>query len=948
MEVLSANWIKWKIVEVQKDWAIVLYEWSNGPTFTKYENLKTFEFTKDMEVLSANWIKWKIVEVQKDWAIVLYEWNTTPTFTKYENLKTFESLMKKDFKQKKSATEKNKKQEVQIKDEEIISQDNQPIKIEIPPELINIDWQEFKLQAWKILDLNDMWKYQIAKVETTDGWFYIIKPLGKWEYEILSSKPQVPTWQKVWILETDWAMHFDMQSSLWIKTIQEVVLLNPIVKNKISVIEKPVIKHANIYENEIELQKLVNNKLNEYNNLREPFNEKYFDETKNEYILDENWKKDYDYIINLREEIKYDLWKLTTIKEWFIQLDGIFGKIEKPQNIKIPNISWVFEKDIIRSDWVKEKIYVNKDILKDILVESNWETVRYGTNRLFILAKVWDTIIPFYRSSEGTSWKTTGKWYPFFGETEHWIVKWTVESDWTMEYNNKELTAVTDIINKNFIIPPDMLFTGFKKWSNNSESAEDFTQVENLLIAPIGGTYDDCISLDDIVWTHVLFKTWTSNDFTGFHPNEKLINRGGGYSKIRYDNIVNRIWKKNPIMIDKDVVKKNAALNDSDRIKEAKNILWYNVSLLQEQAILEAHKLPGEIYNLSLAEIRAKVEVLKKAEFTSEQIRVLMENGICWTDGLSDNSGVEGAVMNNNVSSKSKESDSGIKTEMENKEVINKSSPEIVNKNILNESIILEKDLILIDKELNDPVDKTSNDNVSFVDKASKFATFLTKVDVYTKSIEKIAAQKDVLFEKTNTFIKTNLQKMKEVLMHRPKHIIKEINHIQAEIAGYADAYKNTSWFLSKSAHALGILRTSLHPLMEVRHKVNNVMEYFEWEYDHEKSEAMSMMIKSVNHSLFEAELGLIRIDERIKTKKIEQHFELKIDELHLAIQNPSEYISLLYDIIIENPKFGYNEQHMQEIKTLTNNINFNEPISEDVHNDILGLLFSNVKPQIH
>ena len=110
----------------------------------------------------------------------------------------------------------------------------------------------------------------------------------------------------------------------------------------------------------------------------------------------------------------------------------------------------------------------------------------------------------------------------------------------------------------------------------------------------------------------------------------------------------------------------------------------------------------------------------------------------------------------------------------------------------------------------------------------------------------------------------------------------------------------------------------------------------------------MSMMIKSVNHSLFEAELGLIRIDERIKTKKIEQHFELKIDELHLAIQNPSEYISLLYDIIIENPKFGYNEQHMQEIKTLTNNINFNEPISEDVHNDILGLLFSNVKPQIH
>ena len=52
--------------------------------------------------------------------------------------------------------------------------------------------------------------------------------------------------------------------------------------------------------------------------------------------------------------------------------------------------------------------------------------------------------------------------------------------------------------------------------------------------------------------------------------------------------------------------------------------------------------------------------------------------------------------------------------------------------------------------------------------------------------------------------------------------------------------------------------------------------------------------------------------------------------------------------MFIENPKFGYNEQHMQEIKNLTNDINFNEPISEDMHNDILGLLFSNVKPQIH
>ena len=69
---------------------MVLYKWSAKPTFTKYETLKAFEFKTDMEVISANGNAWKIVELQKDWAMVLYKWNTNPTFTKYETLKAFE------------------------------------------------------------------------------------------------------------------------------------------------------------------------------------------------------------------------------------------------------------------------------------------------------------------------------------------------------------------------------------------------------------------------------------------------------------------------------------------------------------------------------------------------------------------------------------------------------------------------------------------------------------------------------------------------------------------------------------------------------------------------------------------------------------------------------------------------------------------------------------------
>ncbi|MEI6425800.1 MAG: hypothetical protein WCO66_00435 [Candidatus Absconditabacteria bacterium] len=77
-----------------------------------------------------------------------------------------------------------------------------------------------------------------------------------------------------------------------------------------------------------------------------------------------------------------------------------------------------------------------------------------------------------------------------------------------------------------------------------------------------------------------------------------------------------------------ETVRANAELSPEARITKAKELLG-NLTPAQEKAILDAHNQSGEIYNLNFSEIRVRTEMLKKAGFTSEQVRILMENGIC-------------------------------------------------------------------------------------------------------------------------------------------------------------------------------------------------------------------------------------------------------------------------------------------------------------------------------
>ncbi len=64
-------------------------------------------------------------------------------------------------------------------------------------------------------------------------------------------------------------------------------------------------------------------------------------------------------------------------------------------------------------------------VLTHPVPEKSWS---YTSKRPIVFAKLNGHIIPFYRSSSGTSGKQEGKWYPFFGFGDNWLVKFDVAS----------------------------------------------------------------------------------------------------------------------------------------------------------------------------------------------------------------------------------------------------------------------------------------------------------------------------------------------------------------------------------------------------------------------------------------------------------------------------------------------------------------------------------------
>lgn len=146
------------------------------------------------------------------------------------------------------------------------------------------------------------------------------------------------------------------------------------------------------------------------------------------------------------------------------------------------------------------RIYINMEPLKDILVVPNntltvidkrtgEEIVNKELNsegavifeamqgRLFVVAKINNQLVPFYKSSAGTSGKTQGAWYPFFGYTGAWLVKGGVEkASGKMSYS-PEIDRVTNLLNENLVFPDKYIDRSTNTVKNtNGDVAIDFNQ----------------------------------------------------------------------------------------------------------------------------------------------------------------------------------------------------------------------------------------------------------------------------------------------------------------------------------------------------------------------------------------------------------------------------------------------------------------------------------------
>ena len=122
------------------------------------------------------------------------------------------------------------------------------------------------------------------------------------------------------------------------------------------------------------------------------------------------------------------------------------------------------------------RIHINMAPLKDILVVPNntltvidkktgKEVVNKELNpegavifeamqgRLFVVANINGQLVPFYKSSAGTSGKTQGAWYPFFGYTGAWLVKGGIDKATGKMSYSPEIDRVTDLLNENLVFP---------------------------------------------------------------------------------------------------------------------------------------------------------------------------------------------------------------------------------------------------------------------------------------------------------------------------------------------------------------------------------------------------------------------------------------------------------------------------------------------------------------
>jgi hypothetical protein len=184
------------------------------------------------------------------------------------------------------------------------------------------------------------------------------------------------------------------------------------------------------------------------------------------------------------------------------------------------------------------KIYeflLKPEALKRVLLEVNGGQLFKGGSemqgRFFVVCKVGNIHLPFYKSSEGTSGKKKGEWYPFFGTTPTWLVKGEVSEDGEMEYS-PEISRVQKLLNENLKLPASSYIS--PKGVFGSGKGDGFEPTN------VGLDLKDHIKYQN----GFFFENETNQDHTvrvtGYNP-KKVMNDGKGSAHKWIDDVVNSI-----------------------------------------------------------------------------------------------------------------------------------------------------------------------------------------------------------------------------------------------------------------------------------------------------------------------------------------------------------------------------------------------------------------------
>ncbi len=130
------------------------------------------------------------------------------------------------------------------------------------------------------------------------------------------------------------------------------------------------------------------------------------------------------------------------------------------------------------------EIKVNKEvstILKPFTLNGVTSTIQEYDGRKFVLAEVDGIEMPFYSSSNGTSGKNKGEWYPFYGFSEEgWVMKDGFNEDNEWEYNREADSKMQEKIKETarFLSENISLPLSPKQWIDNLEEYFDYQEID--------------------------------------------------------------------------------------------------------------------------------------------------------------------------------------------------------------------------------------------------------------------------------------------------------------------------------------------------------------------------------------------------------------------------------------------------------------------------------------